>query len=59
MNIKKIKALFIYVGFLDKCKTILPFIPLGTFLQFGLSQADTIQPPDLFIHLIWMRVKDK
>lgn len=49
MNINKIKALFVYVGFLDKCKTILPF---------GLSQADTIQPPNLFIHLIWMRVKD-
>lgn len=53
MNINKIKALFIYVGFLDKCKMILPFVSSGgLFLQFGLSLADTVQPPNLFIHLI-------
>lgn len=31
MNINKIKAMFIYVGFLDKCKMILPFVFCGDY----------------------------
>lgn len=33
MNINKVKALFIYVGFLDKCKKTLPFVFSGDYFR--------------------------
>lgn len=55
MNINKIKALFIYVGFLDKCKTILPFVSSGDYfcsLDFH-KQTPSSRPICSFIWYEW------